>query len=101
MGFIYLTSDSLSEQLGSAKNSAKVRLPTVAATIIFEVKPQTIGRVLGIGLRVAGRIAGQHMTASAHSAAGAPPRRPITIDADQTRSAGRVAGKAGRGVAKG
>ena len=33
----------------------------------IEVRPQTIGRVLGIGLRVAGRVAGQHISNSAQS----------------------------------
>lgn len=65
------------------------------------MKPQTIGRVLGVGLRIAGRMAGQHMAARAQTAASAPPRRPITIDAEQTRAAGRVAGQASRGVARG
>jgi hypothetical protein len=65
------------------------------------MKPQTIGRVLGIGLRVAGKMAGQHVAAKAQAAASAPPRQPITIDAAQTRSAGRKAGQASRGVARG
>lgn len=46
-------------------------------------------------------MAGQHMAARAQTAASAPPRRPITIDAEQTRAAGRVAGQASRGVARG
>jgi hypothetical protein len=73
----------------------------IAATIIFEVRPQTIGRALGIGLRVAGRMAGQHMAAKAQSAASAGSRQPITIDAEQSRAAGRVAGQASRGVVRG
>ena len=36
------------------------------------MKPQTIGRALGIGLRVAGRMAGQRINASAQAATVAP-----------------------------
>jgi hypothetical protein len=72
------------------------------------MKPQTIGRVLGIGVRVVGRMAGQTLMGSAQSApaTGTSPsaRQPITIDA-ATGSAGRVSGRAaGRataGVARG
>ena len=63
------------------------------------MKPQTIGRVLGIGLRVAGRMAGQRMATSATQPAAAP--RPITIDADSVRSSGRTAGRATGNVARG
>jgi hypothetical protein len=38
-----------------------------AATIINGMKPQSIGRALGIGLRVAGRIAGEHLAGSSQS----------------------------------
>jgi hypothetical protein len=59
------------------------------------MKPQTIGRALGIGLRVAGRIAGQRVAAAgqpnpAESAGPAP-----------SRSATQVAGHAARGAARG
>jgi hypothetical protein len=62
-----------------------------AVTIKIEVKPQTIGRVLGIGLRAAGRIAGQGMAAG----------HQVSTSTVPTRAAGQVAGKATRGVAKG
>jgi hypothetical protein len=73
------------------------------------MKPQTIGRVLGIGLRVAGRMAGQRVAAGAtHPSSAAPGRpaatavpRPITIDADSVRAAGRTAGKTTTNVARG
>src|ERR1700733_5761472 len=39
------------------------------ATIINGMKPHSIGRTLGIGLRVAGRIAGQRAEASGQNAA--------------------------------
>jgi hypothetical protein len=59
------------------------------------MKPQSIGRALGIGLRVAGRMAGQRMAAGAQSAPSAVSSPP------QPRAAGQVAGKAARGVARG
>jgi hypothetical protein len=62
------------------------------------MKPQSIGRALGIGLRVAGRIAGQRMAAGAQAAAAQPATRAA---APQPRAAGQVAGKATRGVARG
>jgi len=67
------------------------------------MKPQTIGRVLGIGLRVAGRMAGQRVAAGATHPSSAAPAvpRPITIDADSVRAAGRTAGKTTTKVARG
>ena len=62
------------------------------------MKPQTIGRVLGIGMRVAGRMAGQRMAAGAQSGAGP---RPITIDAEAARASGRNAGRATGAAARG
>lgn len=50
-----------------------------------QMKPQTIGRALGIGLRVAGRIAGQRIAAGARNPA----------------SAAQAAGHATAGVARG
>lgn len=55
------------------------------------MKPHSIGRVLGIGLRVASRVASGEGSAPAQQAA----------TAAQRRSAGHVAGRATRGVAKG
>jgi hypothetical protein len=62
------------------------------------MKPQSIGRAVGIGLRVAGRIAGRQM-AKGNGAAGQP--RSAEAVAAQSRAAGQVAGKATRGVARG
>jgi hypothetical protein len=68
------------------------------------MKPQTIGRALGIGLRVAGRMAGQRVAASAQAAA-SQPAAPAGPSAEQgranVRATGQVAGKATRGVAAG
>jgi len=61
------------------------------------MKAQTIGRVLGVGVRVAGRVAGQHLAGPAQGAASAAAIRATP----PTRDAGRAAGHAGRRVAKG
>jgi hypothetical protein len=69
------------------------------------VRPESIGRVIGIGLRVAGRVAGQRIIG--HEQPAATPSvtgtttasaRPAPVDA-ATR--GRSAGQATRGVARG
>ena len=69
------------------------------------MKPHSIGRVLGIGLRVAGRVAGQHVAGGAQAAASAPAanvpgRQPVDTVA-QSLTTGRTAGQAARGVARG
>jgi hypothetical protein len=69
------------------------------------MKPHSIGRVLGIGLRVAGRVAGQHVAGGAQAAASAPAanvsgRQPVDTVA-QGLTTGRTAGQAARGVARG
>ena len=51
---------------------ATTRAPQAAATIINGMRPRMIGRALGIGVRVAGRIAGQLLSAPAQPAAAAP-----------------------------
>ncbi len=63
------------------------------------MKPQIIGRTLGIGLRVAGRIVGRRVAASAQAAANQPAQQPAS--AAQSRAAGQAAGQATRGVARG
>ena len=45
--------------------------PRATANIINGMRPQTIGRAMGIGLRVAGRIAGQKLAAQGQSGAAA------------------------------
>jgi hypothetical protein len=65
------------------------------------MKPYKIGRVVGVGLRVAGKIAGQQIAAHAEAAASAPSAQPAAIRAEQTRAAGQVAGQATKGVARG
>jgi hypothetical protein len=65
------------------------------------MKPHSIGRALGIGLRVAGRIAGQRISVGAQAAASAPQIRQPADPAVQSRAAGRTAGKASRSVTRG
>ena len=69
------------------------------------MKPQTIGRMLGIGVRVAGRMAGQRLAAGAQSAPGnTAAAKPVTIDArvaDSVRASGHTAGRDTGSVARG
>jgi hypothetical protein len=76
----------------------------ITATIIDGMKPEYIGRVLGIGVRVAGRVAGQRIA----EAASAPASPQVTAGARvrgsgsaQAGQAGRAAAQTGHGVAKG
>jgi hypothetical protein len=69
------------------------------------MKPQTIGRVLGIGVRIAGRMAGQRLATSAQAAGNPNVTRPMTIEGGRqpavrasTRQAGRATGSLARGV---
>jgi hypothetical protein len=59
----------------------------------IEVRPQTIGRVLGIGLRVAGRVAGQHISGSTQSPAATAVDAPVSGEAGDARARARVAGR--------
>lgn len=68
------------------------------------MKPQSIGRALGIGLRVAGRIAGQRVAAAAQAVDSQPaPSTPVGVHQQRAggRTAGQVAGQASHGFAKG
>jgi len=70
----------------------------------IEVKPQSIGRMLGIGLRIAGRAAGQVIMGETAQGAGATqPAANAASTARTERVAGRAhaAGQATRGVARG
>jgi hypothetical protein len=64
------------------------------------MKPQTIGRALGIGMRVAGRMAGQRLAGNTQAAAGRPMTgRPMTIEGASVPAGARATGKtAGRGT---
>lgn len=72
----------------------------IAATIINGMKPETIGRTLGIGLRVAGRVAGQRLAGSqqhtphqpvVRAGAPQPPSTPNLVSAQVAARSGAVA----------
>jgi hypothetical protein len=67
------------------------------------MRPQTVGRVLGVGLRVAGRLAGQRLAASAGNNSSAS--RPVTVAGvggpGTQRSTGRQVGRAAANVGRG
>jgi hypothetical protein len=65
------------------------------------MKPHTIGRVLGIGLRVTGRVAGRWVSSGAQAASGFSRARQPVFTPEETRAAGRTAGQASRGLARG
>ncbi len=71
------------------------------------MRAQTIGRVLGVGVRVAGRIAGQRLAGPPHSsAASSAASRPVTVPGVgaqrasflSPQKAARVSGGVARGV---
>lgn len=62
------------------------------------MKPESVGRVLGVGLRVAGRVAGQRLAGSASNSAATTT---VASGPGTERNAGRQAGKATVNVARG
>jgi hypothetical protein len=77
----------------------------LTANIIDGMKPQSVGRALGVGLRVAGRMAGQRLSAGAsHSTppvtvagVGGPATTGATVH-QAARKTGVVASSVGRGM---
>ncbi|MGA7858356.1 MAG: hypothetical protein WCA11_10545 [Terracidiphilus sp.] len=70
------------------------------------MKPENIGRALGIGLRVAGRVAGERMSGSTGTAPNAPatnaPAGQTAVDGGvRARTAGQAAVRTGGGVMRG
>jgi len=69
------------------------------------MQPRIIGRALGIGVRVAGRVAGQRIAGSAAPAGGAAPRQPQRTvpvpNRDAGQRAGHIAVQAGRAASQG
>jgi hypothetical protein len=62
------------------------------------MKPEKIGRIAGIGLRLAGRMAGEKLAGQAQAATPSQAARP---GPPLTKDAGRAAGQMTRGVARG
>jgi len=87
--------------MANRKQTEKSCPPHSAATIIIEMKPYRIGRVVGMGLRVAGKIAGQQMAARAQAASMATAPQQVSGTSAQERAAGQIAGQATRNLARG
>jgi hypothetical protein len=88
--------------------SAALQVP---ATILSKMKPQSIGRVLGTGIRVAGRMAGERLAGAADAPAqspASPSAQPVAQPAAAApgyratgRTVARAAGSKGGGIARG
>ena len=65
------------------------------------MRPKTIGRALGIGVRLAGRVAGQRLAAQTQAGGQIPSREAVSSSGPIRREAGRTAGRASRGLARG
>jgi hypothetical protein len=67
----------------------------------IEMRPELIGRVLGTGLRVAGRVAGERMSAGQTSASSDPRGAQGNVSGAERAARGRAAGRTSAGVARG
>jgi hypothetical protein len=70
------------------------------------MRPRIIGRALGIGVRVAGRLAGQRIAGTPQSrpamaSTAASAAKPAIQSQAPAKAAGRIAAQAGRGVVQG
>ena len=92
----------MSESSKCTKANGEKPSPGVAATIIIGMKPQSIGRALGIGIRVAGRVVGQRLAESAQAGAATPsqPHRnaPVQVNSRAVQFQGQMRAS---GAAKG
>jgi len=103
VGLFYLTAITSREQLGAALifRAKTERQPHCYHHI--EMRPESLGRVLGTGLRVAGRIAGQRIHAAAQPSISAPgsnppPNKPAVTPVPRTRVAGKTSANLARGL---
>lgn len=89
----------------SSHKCVQARRTAGAATLQMQMKPEEMGKRLGIGVRVAGRIAQQRASASAQakaqSSSGASAPRPVIDARAAGRRNGRVAGAATRNLGRG
>ncbi len=70
--------------------------------MIDGMKPKIIGRSLGIGLRVAGRIAGQRLAAASQAAAAPRPQpEPAVPNRAAIQTTAQIASKSARAAARG
>jgi hypothetical protein len=65
------------------------------------MKPEKIGRFFGIGIRVAGRMAGQHLAGSAQPSQTQRVAGAVASSAAAMRNTGQVSARAGRSVTRG
>jgi hypothetical protein len=65
------------------------------------VRPESIGRVLGIGLRLAGRVAGQAIMGEGQQTNAVTPNAQPSAPPADAATRGRAAGQTTRGVARG
>jgi hypothetical protein len=65
------------------------------------MRPKTIGRALGIGLRVAGRVAGERLAAQTQGAGNGQTNQPVPHEVRSQRMAGQSAGRASRNLGRG
>jgi len=65
------------------------------------MRPKTIGRTLGIGIRIAGRVAGQRLAAQPQAGEQISSREAVPSTGSIRREAGRAAGSASRGLGRG
>jgi hypothetical protein len=90
-----------------SNNEAEKQYPIHHCYHSIEVKPESIGRVLGIGMRVAGRMAGQRIMGEASTAVAAVQATAertgaaVNAAAPQVAARTRTAGKATGGIARG
>jgi hypothetical protein len=78
--------------MDSSNSSART-----AVTIISKMRPESLGRVLGIGLRVAGRVAGQRIGAAAQSSTAQTPSATSSAFVAARRSSGNLGTAFSRG----
>ena len=102
MGSIYLTSTIVREQLCCPKNGTNWFGKRHWYHHIG-MKPQTIGRILGIGVRVTGRFIGQQISATVQPSdpVRLPSGNPGQLVATRPLRSARTVGQTSRGIARG
>ena len=93
----YLTARTLRRQPRGNHSGAKRGIRSRCYHHI-EVRPESIGRVLGIGLRVAGRVAGQRISAAAQAAPNSATSPTAPGTATRARAMGAASGSVTRGI---
>src|SRR5208337_1572308 len=101
-GFPYLTSAAARKQAKMGQSPLKGGFGNHPATIIDGMRTESIGRTLGVGLRVAGRMASQRLARRAQTSGAAPATDAPAGQSEQARQAAvRATGKTAKGVARG